>query len=212
MASGTKGQSATKGKQTFYPQDIAAESGDIEETNPQESSEVAILKEQIQLLQEAHSRQQAQTQQDLKMITTLMQTSQTAGSQTPPLIKTTRSAKIPDSTKLSNRSLLKFKHWEITIYAKLHVNHDHFETEETKIFYIYDHTEGDAQKHLYSHCKPDALWLFKTASKVIQYLAKIYHDPYRVQNAGLKYQTLKIKIGQPFHEFKTRFLQLADEA
>ena len=72
MASGTRGQSATKGKQTFRPQDIAAESGDIEETNPQESSEVVILKEQIQLLQEAHLRQQAQTQQDLEMITTLM--------------------------------------------------------------------------------------------------------------------------------------------
>ena len=48
MASGTRRQSATKGKQTFHPQDIAAESGDIEETNPQESSEVVILKEQIQ--------------------------------------------------------------------------------------------------------------------------------------------------------------------
>ena len=212
MASGTRGQSATKGKQTFRPQDIAAESGDIEETNPQESSEVVILKEQIQLLQEAHSRQQAQTQQDLKMITTLMRTSQTAGSQIPPLIKTTRSAKIPDPTKLSNRSLLKFKHWEITIHTKLRVNHDHFETEEAKIFYIYDHTEGDAQEHLYSHCKPDALQPFKTASEVIQYLAKIYRDPYRVRNAGLEYQALKMKIGQPFHEFKTRFLQLADEA
>ena len=61
MASGTRGQSVTKGKQTFRPQDITAESGDIEKTNPQESSEVVILKEQIQLLQEAHSRQQAQT-------------------------------------------------------------------------------------------------------------------------------------------------------
>ena len=59
MASGTRGQSATKGKQTFCPQDIAAESSDIEKTNPQKSSEVAILKEQIQLLQEAHSHQQA---------------------------------------------------------------------------------------------------------------------------------------------------------
>ena len=61
MASETRGQSATKGKHTFRPQDIAAESGDIEEINPQESSEVVILKEQIQLLQEAHSHQQAQT-------------------------------------------------------------------------------------------------------------------------------------------------------
>ena len=172
----------------------AAESGDIEEINPQKSSEVAILKEQIRLLQEAHSHQQVQTQQNLKMITTLMQTSQIAGSQIPPLIKTTRSVKIPDSTKLSNRSLLKFKHWEITIYAKLRVNHDHFKTEETNIFYIYDRTEGNAQEHLYSHCKPDALWPFKTASKVIQYLAKIYRDPYCVQNAGLKYQALKMKI------------------
>ena len=76
MTSGTRGQSATKGKQTFHPQDIAAESGDIEEINSQKSSEVAILKEQIQLLQEAHSRQQAQTQQNLKMIITLIQTSQ----------------------------------------------------------------------------------------------------------------------------------------
>ena len=212
MTSETRGQSATKGKQTFRPQDIAAESGDIEETNPQEFSEVAILKKQIQLLQEAHSRQQAQTQQDLKMIITLMQTSQTAGSQIPSLIKTTRSAKIPDPTKLSNRSLLKFKHWEITIHTKLCVNHDHFETEEAKIFYIYNRTEGDAQEHLYSHCKPDALQPFKTASEVIQYLAKIYRNPYRVRNAGLEYQTLKMKISQLFHEFKTRFLQLADEA
>ena len=47
---------------------------------------------------------------------------------------------------------------------------------------------------------------------MIQYLAKIYRDPYRVQNAGLEYQALKMKINQPFHEFKTRFLQLADEA
>ena len=157
MASGTRGQSATKGKQTFRPQDITAESSDIEKTNPQKSSEVVILKEQIQLLQEAHLRQQAQMQQDLEMIITLMQTSQTAGSQISPLIKTTRSAKIPDSTKLSNGSLLKFKHWEITIHAKLRVNHDHFETEEAKIFYIYNCTEKDAQEHLYSHCKPDAL-------------------------------------------------------
>ena len=157
MASETRGQSTTKGKQTFRSQDIAAESGDIEETNPQKSSEVAILKEQIQLLQEAHSRQQAQTQQDLEMIITLIQTSQMAGSQIPPLIKTTRSVKIPDPIKLFNGSLSKFKHWEITIHAKLCVNHDHFETEEAKIFYIHDHTEGNAQKHLYSHCKPDAL-------------------------------------------------------
>ena len=140
-----------------------------------------------------------------------MQTSQTAGSQISLLIKTIRSVKISDSIKLSNRSLLKFKHWEITIHIKLRVNHDHFETEEAKIFYIYDHTEGNAQKHLYSHCKPDALWPFKTASEVIQYLAKIYRDPYRVWNTGLEYQALKMKISQPFHEFKTRFLQLADE-
>ena len=109
------------------------------------------------------------------------------GSQIPLSIKTIRSAKISDSIKLFNRSLLKFKHWEITIHTKLRVNHNHFETEEAKIFYIYDCTEGDAQEHLYSHCKPDALWPFKTASEVIQYLAKIYRDPYCVQNTGLEY-------------------------
>ena len=61
MASETRDQSAIKGKQTFRPQEIAAESGDIEEINLQKFSEVAILKKQIQLLQKAHSHQQTQT-------------------------------------------------------------------------------------------------------------------------------------------------------
>ena len=80
MASETRDQSVTKGKQIFHPQDIAAESNDIEEINSQKFSEVVILKKQIQLLQEAHSRQQTQIQQDLKIIITLIQTSQTAES------------------------------------------------------------------------------------------------------------------------------------
>ena len=61
MALETRGQSATKSKQTFCPQDITAESSDIEKTNSQESSEAVILKKQIQLLQETHSHQQVQT-------------------------------------------------------------------------------------------------------------------------------------------------------
>jgi hypothetical protein len=47
---------------------------------------------------------------------------------------------------------------------------------------------------------------------MIDFLATIYEDPYKVQNARLEYKSLLMKSTETFLDFHTRFLQLARQA
>jgi hypothetical protein len=47
---------------------------------------------------------------------------------------------------------------------------------------------------------------------MIDFLATIYKDPYKVQNARLKYKSLLMKSTETFLDFHTRFLQLVGQA
>jgi hypothetical protein len=47
---------------------------------------------------------------------------------------------------------------------------------------------------------------------MIDFLATIYKDPYKVQNACLEYKSLSMKSTKTFLDFHTRFLQLARQA
>jgi len=47
---------------------------------------------------------------------------------------------------------------------------------------------------------------------VIDYLASIYKDLYRVWNAQYDYKDLRMRTTDKFTEFQTRFLQLAGQA
>jgi hypothetical protein len=47
---------------------------------------------------------------------------------------------------------------------------------------------------------------------MIDFLATIYEDPYKVQNARLEYKSLSMKSTETFSDFHTRFLQLAGQA
>src|ERR1700722_2682641 len=47
---------------------------------------------------------------------------------------------------------------------------------------------------------------------MINYLASIYKDSYRIQNARLEYWGLMIKATEPYADFHTRFLHLARQA
>jgi hypothetical protein len=47
---------------------------------------------------------------------------------------------------------------------------------------------------------------------MIDFLATIYEDPYKVQNARLEYKSLLMKTTKTFSDFHTRFLQLAGQA
>jgi hypothetical protein len=92
------------------------------------------------------------------------------------------------------------------------VNADHYPTEDAHTYYVFDYTIGNAQGHLYPRYHDDAIEPFETADEMIRFLHKIMTEPYRIREARIEYRGMKIKPGQPFHEFKTKYYHLADEA
>ena len=47
---------------------------------------------------------------------------------------------------------------------------------------------------------------------MFDYLAGIYNNPHQIRDAEVKYNELRMKYGDSFHDFKTQFLHLANEA
>lgn len=58
------------------------------------------------------------------------------------------SKKQPDPQPLSDGIDPTFESWKLQIQGKFRVNADHFEDEEARMFYLFNRTIGDAQKHL----------------------------------------------------------------
>jgi hypothetical protein len=64
--------------------------------------------------------------------------------------------------------------------GKFKRNADYFKTEEDTIIYVYRRTEGEAREHLTPRYTNKS---FETAQAIIDYLATIYVNRYKVQNA-----------------------------
>jgi hypothetical protein len=128
-----------------------------------------------------------------------------------PAPTTSKSTKIPDPEPLSDGKNPTFENWKIQIEGKFVVNYDHFSNEQAKMVYIFGRTNGDAQTHLRPRYGTDED-SFKTAQEMIDYLANIYLDPFKVKNARQDYRRLTMKPAQTFSEFYTKFLHLAGEA
>lgn len=123
----------------------------------------------------------------------------------------TKSAKIPDPPILTDGKDPTFENWKIQVTGKLQVNVDHFATEQAQITYVFSRTGSDAQKHLQPRISPTSVDPFETAEDMIQHLANIYEDPFRIQNARRDYRRLTMKNNETFPDFYTRFLHLAGE-
>ena len=80
------------------------------------------------------------------------------------------------------------------------------------MFYVFNRTKGDAQKHLEPCYDDDSLMRFATVQEMIQHLATIYINSNKVQDAKYNYNRLTIKTNQTFIEFQTQFLHLVGEA
>ena len=78
--------------------------------------------------------------------------------------------------------------------------------------YVFSRTGGDAQKHLQPRYDEDSEDLFLSDKEMINHLASIYEDPYKVQNACFEYKGLLMKLSETFADFNTRFLHLAGQA
>jgi hypothetical protein len=123
-----------------------------------------------------------------------------------------RTTKIPGPPVLTDGKEPTFESWKLQLRGKLRVNADHFLSDEARMAYVYGRTGGDAQKHLNPRYDEGSADPFLSDSEMIDHLAAIYEDPYRVQNARLEYRSLMMKPSEGFAEFHTRFLHLAGEA
>jgi hypothetical protein len=123
-----------------------------------------------------------------------------------------KSTKLPDPPILTDGKDPAFGRWRIQMQDKLKVNSDHFESMEAKMAYVFNRTGDDAQGHLEPRYEGPSTDPFLTSQSMIDFLATIYEDPYKVQNARLEYKSLSMKSTETFSDFHTRFLQLAGQA
>jgi hypothetical protein len=126
--------------------------------------------------------------------------------------RSTKSAKIPDPPLLTDGKEPTFESWKLQIRGKLRVNSDHFPTDEARMTYIFGRTGGDAQKHLSPRYDEESEDPFSSDKEMIDYLASVYEDPYKIQNARLDYKSLTMRTTETFADFNTRFLHLAGQA
>ena len=123
-----------------------------------------------------------------------------------------RSQKFPDPQRLSDGNEPSFEEWQIAIGGKLEINEDYYSTEKSKMYYIYDRTEGDARKYLYERFRPDSSMKFRDAEEMLDCLREIFVNPHEQREAAHQYNRLKMQPSQAFHTFKTTFLHLAAKA
>jgi len=119
-----------------------------------------------------------------------------------------RSPKQSDPPILTDGVDPTFEGWKIKMKHKLRENSDHFQTEKSKVGYMYGRTEGDAARHLEPDMENDK---FSTPDDVYDFLESIYGDPDRELNAREEYRAL-IMGKLEFGEFITKFRQLANRA
>jgi hypothetical protein len=119
-----------------------------------------------------------------------------------------RSPKQPDPPMLTDGTNPTFEGWKIKMKNKLRENSDHFQTEKSKVGYMYGCTEGDAACYLEPGMENDK---FLTPDDVYEFLESIYSDPDRELNAREEYRSL-IMGKLEFSEFITKFRHLANRA
>jgi hypothetical protein len=133
--------------------------------------------------------------------------------ESPAAATSSKTTKIPDPPVLTDGKNPTFENWRLQIRGKLRVNADHFPDEEARTTYVFSRTGGDAQRHLFprfdAENSDDA---FSTAKEMLDHLAAVYEDPYKVQNARVEYKSLMMKPTEQFMDFHTRFLHLAGQA
>ncbi|OJD09499.1 hypothetical protein ACJ73_10268 [Blastomyces percursus] len=83
-----------------------------------------------------------------------------------------------------------FEHWLSRMKSKFVVNADHFPTEESKIAYIENRTDGAAARHLEPRMREGHPEKFTTAEEVFKHLQGIYEDPNQLGKAKAEYRRL----------------------
>ena len=81
-----------------------------------------------------------------------------------------------------------------------------------KLAYVKGLIGGKATKHISLRLKDNAINPYTTIQDLFEHLTSAYKNPNRLFIAKNEFKKLFIKSTQSFHEFHTKFLQLASEA
>ena len=107
---------------------------------------------------------------------------------------------------------MSFSNWLSRIKNKLYENADYYPTKSMKLAYVKGLIRGKAAKHILLHLKDNAINLYITIQDLFEHLTFAYKNPNRLFIAKNEFKKLFMKSTQLFHEFHTKFLQLASEA
>jgi hypothetical protein len=109
--------------------------------------------------------------------------------------------------------IIEYQAWKELIFDKFEKDHLMFETPRDYMSYVFKSTQGDAQRHLLPRYtrKPTNLDPFRTYQEMLDLLDSIYINTNHVQDSRYAYQELRMRANQSFQDFKTEFIQLADD-
>jgi len=207
---------ATPGEDAYTPEAFAALRQELEEARAQAQT----VQEQLEEAQTTNTqRNQSAGNTDANATAIALAVAQAVAqalaqnqtqSSAPPA-KPAKSEKVPDPPVLTDGTDPPFEPWRSQMEDKLRINADRYPTDDAQKAYVYSRTGGHAQKHLQPRYSGEVSPPFSTAKEMIQYLASIYRDPNRVENARREYRKLYMKGNQAFNDFYTQFLHLAGE-
>jgi Zinc knuckle len=108
---------------------------------------------------------------------------------------------------------IEYRAWKELIYDKFEKDQPLFTTLRDHMSYVFERTEGEAQKHLYPRYTrgPNNLDPFKTYEEMLAFLDTIYLNTNQVQDSRYAYRELRMLDDQSFQDFKTEFIQLAND-
>ncbi len=99
--------------------------------------------------------------------------------------------------------------WLISTTNKLEQDSFQFDTEKSRIAYVFGSTEGLANKLLTPRMKRGCAMPFTSVEDMFQLLSDLFTDPAEREQAVEDFRDLVMVRNQPFFEFKMEFLRLA---
>jgi Zinc knuckle len=122
--------------------------------------------------------------------------------------------KVKDPLRFSNKDgPIQYHSWKQLIRDKFIKDQRQFNTPRDYMSYIFGRTEGDAQEHLYPRYTEDEENEdpYTSYQEMFETLDAIYKNAHQAQDSRHAYRELKMGSSQSFQDFKTKFIQLANE-
>ena len=107
---------------------------------------------------------------------------------------------------------IQYPAWKELVLDKFDTDHEQFPTVRSLMSYIFNHTGGDAQKHLYPRYNRNANNAdpYTSYHEMLVTLDENFLNPHLVRDSRNAYKELKMGPTQSFQAFKTQFLELAN--